>query len=157
MTKKRKSKGFNTQMQTYAKRNQLLSSLGFSSYSEYLASEVWSAIRVRVLLMAEYKCKICGRPATTVHHIGYGKDALIGHKLTGIVALCSGCHYKIEFSPDGKKRTLCDAHSAYGKMWRISPLRKRKKSPKKRQQGQRSHLDPSLDQQFDRRFARDPD
>lgn len=43
-----------------------------------------------------YKCYVCGRPATEIHHIVYGRGKRKVSDREGMtVALCNACHYKI--------------------------------------------------------------
>ena len=86
----------------FKKRNRRLARMGFKSYHQYLQSDLWRSIRVRV--MAKYKglCMICKEPATEVHHQSYGNRILRGRSLAGLRALCSECHHEHEFEEDKK-------------------------------------------------------
>lgn len=85
------------------KRAVFLRSLGFSSYREYLRSDLWAQIRLEVLAAAEHKCVRCGSVATQVHHRYYSLHALNGKDKTGLSAICRDCHWYIEFHPTGSK------------------------------------------------------
>lgn len=95
---------------SYGKRKEKLVGLGFSSYSAYLASEQWQAIRAKVLEKCS-KCVLCGKVADCVHHLDYGVETLMGLRDFNLVSLCGECHKGIEF--DGNwKRTLVQANKA---------------------------------------------
>lgn len=86
----------------YGKRNQLLESIGYDTYAEYLASELWSTIRTRRLEQTP-NCEVCGVDAQCVHHLRYTIDVMMGHNLKPLVPLCHNCHEEIEFDKDGEK------------------------------------------------------
>lgn len=86
----------------YAVRDAILRDLGFKSYKAYLASELWADIRLRVLRLYSHNCTSCGRPATQVHHTKYTVEVLNGSSLSGLRAICRGCHKSIEFNLRGK-------------------------------------------------------
>lgn len=86
----------------YASRNRLLSDMGYTSYSDYLASPLWYGIRLRVLKRDENKCFGCGRRASQVHHRSYTKANLGGHTLEKMVSICRACHERIEFDGETK-------------------------------------------------------
>jgi hypothetical protein len=92
---------------TDKKRDKLLWRMGFASYRDYLRSPLWKAIRWAVL-DGTPTCEICGESkAQQVHHIRYTEAALKGtpRGRKSLVAICAGCHHKIEFKQDGSKRT----------------------------------------------------
>jgi len=86
----------------YKQRDEVLKSIGFSSYKEYLASNLWKSIRARVL--REFSTCQCGKPATQVHHRSYKKRYLLGRgKLRlAMKPICEDCHKQIEFDGDQK-------------------------------------------------------
>lgn len=96
--------------QTYLLRDEVLLSLGFSSYAEYLNSDLWKKIRGKVLVNG-VKCKGCDGVPTQIHHMGYGKKTLLGEKLTALIPCCRRCHYIVEFTSDGRKRTFLESHT----------------------------------------------
>ncbi len=60
-------------------------------YHQYLASERWADIRVRVLIRARGICEGCARsPAHDVHHLAYAH--IYEEFLFELVALCRPCH-----------------------------------------------------------------
>lgn len=87
----------------YLRRNKTLIKIGFSSYKEYLNSDLWKSIRIKVLKLSNFKCKSCKNKANQVHHLSYHKDVLLGLKLESLVSLCEKCHSFIEFGPSGNK------------------------------------------------------
>lgn len=105
-----KPRGWN--QQSYRQRDETLKKMGFSTYQDYLADPMWGAIKRRCLQLADGKCKICGKAAQTAHHIGYGKDTLLGLNQNALVAVCGRCHRKIEFDKDMNKRTLQQSQHA---------------------------------------------
>jgi hypothetical protein len=90
----------------YQQRNQDLRSLGFSTYADYLQSETWKAIRVRVLKRDNYRCHGCTRRAFQVHHTSYSADVLAGRNIKPLVAICRECHGAIELDRRGNKLSL---------------------------------------------------
>lgn len=96
------------ELRPYSNRDFILRSIGFQSYQEYLLSEKWQKIRLRVLQLRNFTCELCAGRATQVHHNIYGKKELLGQSLRGMKALCGECHEKIEFS-HGRKVGLVEA------------------------------------------------
>lgn len=95
---------------TLNQRAASLAALGFSSYSQYLASDLWSGIRTRVLDRAV--CAVCGRLPGQVHHLRYDAETMTGRDVTGLLPICYRCHRRVEFC-HGKKRTF-EAARRYG-------------------------------------------
>lgn len=75
----------------------ILRRLGFGSYKEYLASDLWASIRKRVLTAGKGKCRACGCTAQCVHHKKYGMAEMSGKDISYLVPLCHKCHSEIEF------------------------------------------------------------
>ena len=48
----------------------------------------WRSLRRRVLRAADYRCALCGAPATEVDHIRPGDY----HDISNLQAVCSTCH-----------------------------------------------------------------
>ena len=90
--------------------------LGFASYREYLGSDLWESIRSKVVNRESTCCK-CGETANQVHHLNYLFQTMNGNDLSGLVPICKSCHYKIEFTLSGKKRTLGHANGALAGRW----------------------------------------
>jgi len=108
----------------YAVRDRVLfDALGYS-YQEYLESDLWKFIRAAVLGQANGICKGCGAEATEVHHLKYNKAVLLGKNffkkppkpIEALVALCRGCHERIEFCQDGKKTSFRGMRKKYKRM-----------------------------------------
>lgn len=94
----------------YTERNQILKSLGFVSYAEYLQSDLWSKIRARVLSAAGHRCHGCKGHANEVHHRSYCLEVLVGRNLAPLVAICRKCHKQIEFDQQSNKTSLAHAN-----------------------------------------------
>jgi len=103
---------------TYASRDYLLPQLGFKTYRDYLASDLWHKIQARVYSARGKKCYLCGRDATELHHMRYHKDDLLGKNIKFIVPICHECHIYIEFN-DGQKRSLSDVNILFEERRRI--------------------------------------
>jgi hypothetical protein len=84
---------------------------GFATYRDYLRSDLWQDIRERVLDLHDRTCRLCSCVATQVHHRHYGIRTLTGKTPVHLLPVCGGCHVRIEFDPDGKKRTAKQAES----------------------------------------------
>lgn len=96
-------------MTAYTARDRILEKLGFASYRDYLASDLWKQIRGQALARDGGKCSMCENRATEVHHTQYRVSVLKGRDLKPLVSLCHRCHFEIEFrSNRGKKaRRAC--------------------------------------------------
>jgi hypothetical protein len=95
-------------MPCYEEREQVLRSVGYTSYSEYLKSPEWQAIRKAQLGYCP-DCLVCGRKADQVHHLSYSPETILGWQSRDLASLCRACHRSIEL--DGKKkRTLIAAN-----------------------------------------------
>lgn len=71
----------------------LLQSLGFDSYSAYLASPLWRSIRRRVYEAKGRVCLACEiNAADDIHHDRYDRDTLMGRTLKHLRPLCRHCH-----------------------------------------------------------------
>jgi hypothetical protein len=88
----------------YQARDELLVSMGYASYKEYLRSPTWRKIREKVLERANGLCELCGEPAAEVHHLSYSKEILRGdkRKLRHLIAICRACHQSGEFAAGQK-------------------------------------------------------
>lgn len=94
---------------TYGVRNRILERLGFQSYKKYLQSKLWKGIRSRQLKLRAH-CYACDRPANSVHHEAYTEENLSGESLEMLKSVCRGCHLKIEFTKNGRKRSPMQAN-----------------------------------------------
>lgn len=149
MSRKRISRRPKENGLSYASRDRVLQELGFSSYSEYLSSDLWRKIRKRVISRYGNQCRICGFPYDNIHHLRYDWKTLSGKSLVNLVPLCRDCHKSLEFK-DGKKVPMLecrneyfaaagDNHKAAKKMARkkwCASAPKRKKRKKKRKAAQ---------------------
>lgn len=105
----------------YRVRQAALKELGFSTYKDYLESELWLTIRTRILERDDHKCRICRKKkAVAVHHTTYSILVLAGKMDTQLMAVCGGCHKRVEFADDKKLR---DAHSVFKAVLRTSKAR----------------------------------
>lgn len=100
------------EMQPYINRDYILRSMGYESYREYLASDQWKAIRLRVLKRDNFRCRVCGERATQVHHNLYRKKELCGQSLKGMRAMCDEHHRQVEFD-ESRKVGLVEASHRY--------------------------------------------
>ena len=91
-------------------RSEKLARMGFATYSDYLASDLWAAIRTRVLERDNCTCCVCKREAETVHHKKYDDATMDGRRIDTMVSLCNACHYAIEFGDCGNKTGLREAN-----------------------------------------------
>lgn len=95
-------------MKGFTARNARLLKLGYSSYADYLSSDLWKTIRGKKLQKYP-SCLLCGKPAGEVHHLSYDQETMLGTKDFCLVQLCGDCHHLIEF--DGiRKRDLDEAN-----------------------------------------------
>jgi 5-methylcytosine-specific restriction endonuclease McrA len=88
---------------TYVRRQRNLEKLGFRTYSEYLASDLWKAIRSRVLQRDNGICRRCKGRAWQVHHRKYVMKAMDGTNIGLLVSVCGPCHEFMEW--DGERKT----------------------------------------------------
>lgn len=89
------------------KRDRRLKAIGFKSYKEYLASDLWKGIREEVFAIKGRVCLCCNSPATQLHHTRYKMEELLGTNLRHIQPVCGPCHKQIEFDENGHKRSRC--------------------------------------------------
>ena len=93
-----------TRFTEYERRDELLRSLGYTSYRSYIESELWTSIKARVRIRSTGLCEFCRKKRSrNVHHRSYSKEVLLGTDLTKLIDLCGGCHLKIEII-GGKRR-----------------------------------------------------
>ena len=72
------------------------------NYKSYLGLPRWKAKRETIMKKSGGKCRICGAPATEVHHVNYerrGKE-----RLTDLTALCRECHELYHAKLEEKKK-----------------------------------------------------
>lgn len=70
----------------------------YRSYDDYLNSDHWKKLRLRILDRDGRKCVICPKDAEHVHHINYRNwvDVLD----TDLISVCGECHTKIHIAID---------------------------------------------------------
>ena len=89
----------------YQERNLLLLDIGFVSYSEYLKSDIWDAIRAKTLEVHK-DCFCCRQnKATQAHHRRYSQNNLRLLVIGDMIGVCNWCHERIEFTFDKGYRT----------------------------------------------------
>lgn len=75
-------------------------------------SKEWAGIRNSILMRDKYICKICGEPATEVHHIKRinpgNIDLAETHKDSNLVSLCRDCHFREHDKDRTWKRIDCN-------------------------------------------------
>ena len=114
-------------MREYQERDLLLKELGYGSYADYLASELWKQIRRRVLGAHRGKCGLCGGRANQVHHLTYSREAMLGKGILHYCPVCEHCHKKHEFCGDRKVSLAeCNASMRAAFFRRIEHKRPRK-------------------------------
>lgn len=84
----------------YSERRESLRALGFTTYKDYLNSDLWASIRSSVLAKNKHCIGGCGRRATQVHHGRYAISDLDGRSSTNLYPVCDKCHRRCEFSND---------------------------------------------------------
>jgi hypothetical protein len=93
----------------HEQRIHLLSLWGYTSYANYLRSDLWLGIRAKVLSGDRLCCCGCQRLADQVHHTKYTEANLSGHSLSNMVPILAECHQYIEFCR-GQKLSLKEAN-----------------------------------------------
>lgn len=122
----------------YDVRRGVLLLMGFSTYREYLDSDLWASIRSRVL-EDQTTCRLCSvengqvihiRKAKRkkinkkitvrlqLHHLNYSREVLEGLDLSGLAALCGRCHRRVEMTSCKNKRTFVESQAEYERMLR---------------------------------------
>lgn len=110
----------------YTQRSKTLVEIGFNSYPEYLASDLWRSIRASILHRDNRKCRMCSKQATEVHHASYAKDVMLGENHGLLASVCNDCHCVIERNSDGTKTLLTEANRRFGILAAASKKKKRK-------------------------------
>lgn len=105
-------------------RTQVLSDMGFESYLDYLNSDMWKAIRARVLKRDGYFCS-CGARAAVVHHNSYDKDSMTGDSIDALRSLCDSCHESVHFPESPRKKVVwCKCPGCGGPLRRNHKLKR---------------------------------
>lgn len=87
----------------YMVRNEVLKSIGYRTYKEYLASEDWKSLRKSILDRFVF-CICCDSKAQVVHHLRYDSRTLLGINNANLAPLCHKCHEAIEIENGEKTR-----------------------------------------------------
>ena len=122
----------------YYGRQLILNQIGYCDYDTYQMSSLWATIRLRVLTEAAWTCCVCKGNAQAVHHVRYTLENLAGTCTKHLRAVCNGCHYAIEFTEDGEKRTEKEARDQFYQLMRTGSRKKTKqelKEQRKRRKG----------------------
>lgn len=106
---KKKKRVNSPNLHGYQRRTESLAMLGFTSYADYLRSDLWKKIRARVLRLNRGACRSCSNPATEVHHRHYSIDVMSGEDIRSLAAVCRNCHKTSEFH-EGTKTKLGTAN-----------------------------------------------
>ena len=120
----------------YGERLVSLKTLGFKDYAEYLKSDLWGIVRMKVM-QGNPTCSLCPRPADQVHHLSYTVADLIGETLDQLKPICKGCHYRVEFHLK-RKRTFREATLAYLSMAQGIPYPGRRLRSQRRKKARRA-------------------
>jgi 5-methylcytosine-specific restriction endonuclease McrA len=91
-------------------QREVLKSMGYSSYKDYIAGVVWANIREKVFKEKGEGCTICSRRANTIHHRIYTEEVLRGTDIRTLEPLCWDCHQRVEYDKWGDKSTLYQAN-----------------------------------------------
>lgn len=94
----------------------VLRGMGYESYAAYLLSPLWQTIRRGAFALYGSQCVACQKKATQIHHRDYSPETLKGESLKSLCPICRGCHDKIEFTEDGRKRSLSSANVFLAKL-----------------------------------------
>ena len=74
----------------------------WGSYGAYCKSEAFKIWKEAVLKKANYKCSLCGRPATIAHHINYRKWGT--ERVSDGVAVCVYHHNIYHFDKEVERQ-----------------------------------------------------
>lgn len=97
-------------------RAESLAQLGFSSYREYLDSDLWRSIRASVFRAKGRMCCCCGKRATQIHHTYYSFRTLSGDPASlenSAWPVCAKCHKKTHFKSDKEFRNWRDSRQTF--------------------------------------------
>ncbi len=75
----------------------ILKQKGFSSYSEFLNSDLWKQLKAKMLkARIPYNCICCNsNHLLQLHHRKYKKDDLLKLRITNLCWVCRSCHEEI--------------------------------------------------------------
>ena len=120
----------------YIKRDQIVKSLGFASFGEYLQSPLWAEVRNKAFERNGAFCVRCGGDATQIHHASYSRPNLTGRDVRRLKPVCSTCHERAErhkktgslFGLRAANQYLQGRRSKRGKQIMIPPAKKKELS-----------------------------
>ena len=116
--------------------------MGYASYVDYLASELWHRIRKRIFARDKNTCRLCKAVAEQIHHLRYRRSVLEGRADQHLIAICRSCHERIEFRGDRKlapSEVRRDVLRAIGKPVKGKSRRKKRKAPRAKRKPKPSH------------------
>jgi hypothetical protein len=91
----------------FEERDRLLIALGYSRYSDYLASHHWQEVRARIRLRAAGSCEVCScSAALQVHHLTYATLGQEGDN--DLLAVCETCHEVAHLRDTRRRRSKPD-------------------------------------------------
>jgi len=68
---------------------------------KYINSYTNKINKEKVLIISDYKCELCDRPAILVHHKDFTN---YNHKLNNLQSLCRYCHLRLHWEEKERKR-----------------------------------------------------
>ena len=82
-------------------------------YEKYLNTKLWKEIKQYILDRDDNCCLVCLKEKYPgiefdVHHREYDRATMEGKDDSKLVTLCRRCHKKVEYYPDGNRRTNID-------------------------------------------------
>jgi hypothetical protein len=84
---------------------EILKSLGFKSYKDYLNSELWKIIKEVVLARDVHHCRCCGATGDNVFRYTDSKAAFLGAQPELLITVCNQCLRDIYYE-GRRKRSL---------------------------------------------------
>jgi len=99
-----KRRNFKKLLDSCSEFHKQLKAIGFSNYSDYLASEHWLEIRQRYDVRSK-RCAGCDRPAICIHHVTYrnlGNEDLE----SDFLPLCFKCHEQVHELLKEKRKSV---------------------------------------------------
>lgn len=97
---------------TYKDRDTILQEMGFKSYQEYLASDLWNIIKSVILKRDKGQCRLCSAKTRTVHHISHSLNTFLGKSCGMLVAICPSCRASCEVGKEGRKLSTREVHKS---------------------------------------------
>lgn len=85
-------------------RDEVLKTIGFSSWEEYLRSPLWARIERKTWSTNKKRCSICKAAASIVFHRRYDRYTLRGIRRQYLWLLCSLCHSHVVYGKTHKEQ-----------------------------------------------------